>query len=151
MTLKDQLQADLTSAMREGDERRKAALRLTLSNLRVVEVERNRPLSDEELLAVLAQEAKRRRETVAELAGLEGRGAALEHERQELAILEGYLPRQLSRDEIAERVRAIVGDLEIVGPAQLGEVMKRVMPLLKGQADGRVVQEVVREILSGSR
>ena len=150
MSLKDQLQSDLTTAMRQGDERRKAALRLTLANIRNAEVAKNRALSDEEVQAVVAQEVKRRRETVAELQPLPGRGQELEHEQQELALLEAYLPRQLTREEVAERVRAIMGEIEIAGPKNVGMIMQRVMPALKGQADGKVVQDVVREILASA-
>jgi uncharacterized protein YqeY len=149
MSLKDRLQSDLQDAMRQGDARRKAALRLTLSNLRVVEVAKTRhELDDAAVMAVLQQEVKRRRETVSELEKLPERAAQLAEEREELAVLESYLPRQMTRDEIAEHVRAVVA--EMGGTPLVGDVMKRAMPALKGLADGRVVQEVVREILSGS-
>lgn len=149
MSIKEQLQSDLKEAMRQSDERRKAALRLTLAEIRNAEVSKNAPLTEDELLALLRREVKRRRETVAELEGAGNRAEFLGDERAELAILEAYLPRQLGRDEIAERARAIIGELGIAGPAGQGEIMKRLMPLFKGQADGRLVQEVVRDLLSG--
>ena len=149
MSIKEQLQSDLKDAMRQNDERRKAALRLTLAELHNAAVSKNAPLTDEEQLALLRREVKRRRETVAELEGAGNRLEFLRDERAELAILEAYLPRQLGRDEIAERARAVIAELSAAGPAGQGDIMKRLMPLLKGQADGRLVQEVVRELLSG--
>jgi uncharacterized protein len=150
MPIKEQLQSDLKDAMRKSDERRKAALRLTLAEIRNAEVSKRAPLTEEELLALLRREVKRRRETVAELEGAGGRLEYLGDERAELAIMEAYLPKQLTREEIAERAKAIIGEIGVAGPASQGDIMKRMMTLLKGQADGRVVQEVVKELLSGA-
>lgn len=149
MSMKEQLQSDLKDAMRRNDERRKAALRLTLAELHNAAISKNAPLTDEEQLAVMRREVKRRRETIAELEGAGNRPEALSDERAEIAILEVYLPRQLGRDEIAERARTVIAELAAAGTVGQGDIMKRLMPLLKGQADGRLVQEVVRELLSG--
>src|SRR5512138_1093799 len=108
MTLIEQLRSDLKDAMRGGDERRKAALRLTLAEIRNAEVKKNGPLTEDELQALLRREVKRRRETVAELEGAGNRPEYLSDERAELAFMEGYLPRDLSREEIAERAKAII-------------------------------------------
>ncbi len=149
MSIKEQFQADLKEAMRQGDDNRKAALRLTLAEIKNAEVAKIGTLTDEEQLGLLRREIKRRREAILELEGVGNRPEMLQAERAQLAILEAYVPRQLSREEIEERVKAVVGEIGIVGPSGMGEVMKRVMPLLKGQADGRLVQEVVRDLLSG--
>ena len=149
MSIKEQLQADLKEAMRQGDDNRKAALRLTLAEIKNAEVAKIGTLTDDEQIGLLRREIKRRREAILELEGVGNRPEMLGAERAQLAILEAYVPRQLSREEIEERVKAVVGEIGIVGPAGMGEVMKRVMPLLKGQADGRLVQEVVRDLLSG--
>jgi|DewCreStandDraft_1066081.scaffolds.fasta_scaffold02384_9 uncharacterized protein YqeY len=150
MALKEQLQNDLKAALRQGDERRKAVIRMTLAAIRNAEVDKNGPLSEEELAALLQREIKKRRETVAELERA-GRAERLAEEQAELHILESYAPRLLSREEIAAEARAVIAQVHATGPAHMGEVMRQLMPRLKGRADGRLVNEVVRDLLaSGS-
>ncbi len=152
MSLKDKLQADLKDAMRQGDENRKLALRLTMAEIKNAEVAKMSPLSEEEELALLRREVKRRRETIAELEAAGNRPEFLGAERAQLAILEAYLPQQLTREQIEARAKDVIGEIGeigVVGPSAKGQVMKRLMPLLQGQADGKLVQEVVNELLSG--
>jgi uncharacterized protein YqeY len=150
MSIQAKLRADLTEAMRRGDDNRKAALRLTLAEIKNAEVSKNASLTDDEQLALLKREVKRRRETIEELEAAGNRLEMLGNERAQIAFLEAYLPRQLSREEIEERAKAVIGELGIVSgsPAVMGTVMKRLMPLFEGQADGKLVQEVVRDLLA---
>ncbi len=148
MDLKQQLQADLTAAMRQGDENRKRTLRLTLAEIRNAEVAKIGSLSDEEVMQLLRREVKRRQETIAQLEKAGDRPDYLQAERSELTILEAYLPARLGRDEIAARARQVIDEVGASGPVTMDAVMKRLMPQLKGQADGRLVQEVVRELLA---
>jgi len=151
MTLKARLQGDLKAAMKSGDKRKLAALRLTLSSISLVETAETRAthgdLTDEEVLAVLQSEVKRRRDTIAELEKV-GRPGMLADEKAELEALSEYLPRQLSREQIAEAARAVIAQTGASGPAQMGVVMKQLMAQLKGQADGKLINEVVRELLA---
>jgi uncharacterized protein YqeY len=147
VSIKDQLQNDLKEAMRQGDEPRKATIRLALAAIRNAEVEKIGPLNDEELAALIQREIKKRRETVAELEKA-GRAERLAEEQAELRVLERYGPQELSRDEIAAEARAVIAQTQASGPPQMGEVMRQLMPRLKGRADGRLVNEVVRELLA---
>ena len=151
MTLKTKLQDDLKAAMRSGDKRRLAALRLTMSAIQIAETAETRAtrgdLTDEQVIAVIHTEVKRRRDTIAELEKV-GRPELLADEQAELAALLDYLPQQLSRDQVAEAARAVIAETGAAGPAQIGAVMKELMARLKGQADGKLVNEVVRELLT---
>ena len=151
MTLKTQLQDDLRAAMRSGDKRRLAALRLTMSAIRIAETAETRAtrgdLTDDQVIAVIHTEVKRRRDTIADLEKV-GRPELLADEQAELAALLAYLPQQLSRDQVAEAARAVIAETGAAGLAQTGAVMKLLMARLKGQADGKLVNEVVRELLT---
>jgi uncharacterized protein YqeY len=151
MTLRQKIQADLKAAMKSGDKRRLAALRLTLASVKNAETAEGRAtrgdLTDEEMAALLQTEVKRRRDTIAELEKA-NRPEMLADEKAELAALMGYVPKQLAREEIVEAARAVIAATGAAGPAQTGVVMKQLMAQLKGQADGKVVNQVVRELLS---
>jgi uncharacterized protein YqeY len=148
MGLKQQLQGDLKEALRARDERRKSVIRLTLSAIVNAEVEKGGELGDDDVIAVLQKEARRRQDTIAELREV-GRLEMLAKDELELAILEGYLPQLLSREEIAEEARQVVAEVGATGMGQMGPVMRQLMSKLRGRADGRVVNEVVRELLAG--
>jgi uncharacterized protein YqeY len=148
MGLEEQLQGDLREALRARDERRKSVIRLALSAIVNAEVEKGGELGDDDVIAVLQKEAHRRQDTIAELREV-GRPEMLAKEEMELAILERYLPRLLSREEIAEEARQVVAEVGATGMGQMGPVMRQLMSKLRGRADGRVVNEVVRELLAG--
>ncbi|GBD08356.1 hypothetical protein HRbin22_00590 [Candidatus Thermoflexus japonica] len=147
MGLKERLQEDLKAAMRAGDEPRKTAIRMALLAIRMAEVEAARPLSEDEILRVLQNEVKRRRETLEELERA-NRPDRLMAERAELEALLAYLPQPLTREEIEAMAREVIAEIGATSPAQLGEVMKRLMPRVRGRADGREVQEIVRRLLT---
>ena len=148
MSLKIRLADDLKQAMRQGDERRKSTIRLVKAAITNAEIERGKELSDEEVLAVIANQTKQRRESVAEFAK-GGRQDLVSQEEEELQILLSYLPAQMSRHEIEAAARQVIAEVGATSPAQMGEVMRRLMPQLKGKADGSLVNQVVKEILSG--
>jgi len=147
MTLKQQLQDDLKRAMREQDEVRKRTLRMALAAIKNKEIEVQRELDDADVAAILQKEAKQRHETLDELRQVE-RPDLVAAEQAELDVLTEYLPQQLSQDEIAALARQVISDLNATGPRQMGQVMGVLMPQLKGQADGKLVSQVVRELLS---
>lgn len=152
MGLRERLSDDLKEAMRAGDERRKIAIRSIKAAIARAETagEEKITLDDAAILAVIAKEAKQRRESIAEFQKA-GRADLVEAESQELTILESYLPRQMERAEIEAAARAVIAEVGASNPAQLGLVMKPLMARLKGQADGRLVQQIARELLSGPR
>ncbi len=148
MSLKQRLQEDLKEALRARDERRKAVIRLTLAAIANAEIKHGGELDDAGVTTVLQQQARRRRDTIAELQPI-NRPDLLAAEEAELVILEEYLPRLLSREEITAEARQVITEVEATGMRHKGPVMGQLMSRLQGRADGRVVNEIVRELLSG--
>lgn len=143
---KAQIQQDLKDAMRSGDTRRRETLRLLMAAFQQVEVDRRIELTPEDAQAILMTEAKKRREAIEEMQRA-GRTGLAEQEQYELGLIESYLPRQLSRGEIEALARDAIRESGATTPKDMGQVMKVLMPRLKGQADGRLVNEVVRDLL----
>lgn len=149
MSLKERLNNDLKDALRSGDEQRKATLRMALAALHNAEIEAGGELDESAVLGVLAKEAKQRRESIEEFR--KGRRDDLvAREEAQLAIIEQYLPQQMSRDEIAEAARAVIAQVGAQGPADKGKVMPVLINQLRGRADGREINAVVTELLTGS-
>jgi uncharacterized protein len=148
--LKDRLRGDLTQAMKARDEVRTRTLRMALTSITREEVagESARELSDDEVVTVLTREAKRRREA-AEAFAAAGRDEQAAAERAEGVILDGYLPAQLSDEEIAAMVAAVIDETGASGMAAMGQVMKALTPRVAGRADGARVAAEVRRRLSG--
>lgn len=146
MNLKEQLQADLKAAMLNKDELRKEVIRFTIAGIKYAELNKNKPLDEAEVAAALQTEVKRRRDTIAELEKA-NRPDLLKHEQDQLEVLLAYLPKQLSREEIEAVVRQVIAELGVSGPQATGAVMGKLMPQLKGKADGKLINEVVRELL----
>ena len=146
MGLKERLQNDVTQAMRAGDAERRDTLRLLLAAVKQEEVDRQIELDDAGVEAVVAKQAKQRRETMAD-AEKAGRGDLAAKEAVELEIIEAYLPNMMSRDEIIVAAQAVISESGASGMQDMGKVMGQLMPRLKGNADGRIVSEVVRELL----
>jgi uncharacterized protein YqeY len=148
--LKERLRADLTSAMRARDQVRMRTLRLALTSITNEEVAGSsaRDLSDDEVVRVLTREARKRREA-AEAFSAAGRSDQAAAERAEGEILAGYLPAQLTDDELAALVDTAIAETGASGVSGLGQVMKAVTPRVAGRADGaRVAAEVRRRLSS---
>jgi uncharacterized protein YqeY len=148
MSLKEQLQSDLTDAMRSQDEVRRSTLRMALTAVANEEVagKQARTLSDDEVVKVLSRELKKRKEAAAAY-GDAGQQARADAELAEAQVLEGYLPAQLTDDEIAAVVSEAIAALGVAGPSAMGQVMKTVQPKIAGRADGgRVAAEVKRQL-----
>ncbi|MHB1294931.1 MAG: GatB/YqeY domain-containing protein [Anaerolineae bacterium] len=147
MNLQERLVADLQQAMRAKDPIRKDALRLVRTAVQYAEIEWQRTATDSEVQDLIKREVKRRHEAI-DLFRKGKRQDLVDQEENLLAVLLEYLPTQLSREQVEEVVRQIVAELGASGPSQTGPVMKQAMTQLKGQADGRLVNDVVREVLS---
>ena len=152
MGLKKQIEADLKQAMKSRDLARRDVLRMVRAGILDAEVERRSEkghdyqLSDAETLDVLTRYAKQRRQSID--AYREGdREDLAAKEEEELAILQDYLPKQMSREAIAEIVREAMAETGASTVKDLGAVMRVVMPKVKGAADGKTVNEVVRDLL----
>jgi uncharacterized protein len=143
----DRIDRDVKSAMKSGDATRRDALRLVLSSLRDAEKDARRPLTDDEAQTVLRRELKRRREAAQAFhdAGHADRAAA---EESEAALIEGYLPAQLSDEDMEVIVESAIAKLGAKSLKDMGQVMREAMALAAGRADGKRVQERVRARLS---
>lgn len=150
--LKEQLRADLSAAMRARDQVRMRTLRMALTAITNEEVagDTARELSDDDVLKVLAREAKKRREA-ADAFGSAGRAEQAAAEQAEGEVLAGYLPAQLGDDELAGLVAEVIAETGATGMPAMGQVMKAVTPRVAGRADGaRVAAEVRRRLTAGS-
>ena len=148
MSLKQRLHDDLTTAIKARDTVRTATLRMALAAVSNEEVagKAARTLSDDEVVAVLGREAKKRRES-AEAFDSAGRTELADRERGEQAVLDEYLPAQLADDELARLVADAITETGADGPKAMGQVMKAVGPKVAGRAEGaRVAAEVRRQL-----
>lgn len=148
MSLKEKLAEDLKDAMRSRDESRKTAIRMLLTAIKNAEVAAIRQFDDAEVLAVIAKQVKQRRESIEEF-NKAGRQDLVDKEMAEMRVLEAYLPAQMSRDEIVAEAQKVIAELGARGPQDKGKVMGAIMPRLSGRAEGRLVNEVVTELLAG--
>jgi uncharacterized protein len=148
--LKDRLRADLTAAMKARDEVRTRTLRMVLTSVTNEEVagDSARELSDDEVLRLLAREARRRREAADAFAAA-GRAGQAAAERAEDQVLAEYLPAQLSDAELAALVAEVISETGASGMSAMGQVMKAVTPLVAGRAEGGRVAAEVRRALAG--
>lgn len=146
MTLKESLANDLRQALKAGDKPRITALRLVVAGCKNAEIDKGSPLDDAEAIEVIAREVKRHRESITEFTKGNRQDLVMQEEAELAALLE-YLPAQMSREEIAEAARKVIGQVGARGPADKGKVMGQLMPQVKGKADGREVSDVVSELL----
>jgi uncharacterized protein len=143
---KEQLQAALKEAMITKDNVRRDVIRGLLSAVKQVEIDSQKTLDANGTLDVLQKEAKKRRESIDEAVKV-GRSEIADQEKTELAIIETFLPAQLSREEVTKIVQETIAQTGVTSPKEIGKLMGTLMPKVKGQADGKLVNEVVRELL----
>jgi uncharacterized protein YqeY len=148
MGLSDRLRQDMQKAAKERNPLALSALRMALAEIKNKEIEARGPLSDEAILKTLASMVKRRRESI-EAFRKGNRPDLVAQEAGEIAILEVYLPQGLSGEEVAAIAREAIAAAGAKGPSDMGRVMKELMPKVAGRADGKMVSEVVRRLLSG--
>jgi len=150
MTLEERLDADLKDAMRSGDTTRKLAIRAVKTAITEAKVSGTeaKTLNDADVLAIITKQVKQRRDSIVEY-NKGGRPDLAAQEEAEIAVLEVYLPRQLSEAEIRERAQAVIAELGVTDMKGFGPVMKRLSADLRGIADGQIINRVVRELLGG--
>jgi hypothetical protein len=144
MGLKEQLAEDLKTAMKAKDDKRVAAIRMLRDAIAKAELARpaDKPMTEADLLSIVDKQVKQRRESI-ELFQQGNRFDLVEQESAELAVLEKYLPAQLSRDEVKAHVEEIIVAL---GTKEFPKVMREAASKLKGRAEGKLVNEVVKEL-----
>ncbi|MGE5524945.1 MAG: GatB/YqeY domain-containing protein [Rhodospirillaceae bacterium] len=148
MSLRDQLNDDLKTAMRAGDTRRRDALRLLLAALKQKEVDERKALTDADVLAVIERLVKQRREAITQFEQ-GGRQDLADNEKFELSVLTGYMPQQMSDEEIDAEVAAAVTAAGAKAPSDMGKVMAVLKPKLAGRADMGKVSARVKSRLAG--
>jgi uncharacterized protein YqeY len=149
MALREEITKQMAGAAKGGDKLRLSALRLLLAAVKNKEIELRKELTDEGVHQVAATLSRQRRESIEQFKK-GGRLDLAEREEKELEILKAFMPPQLSFGEIREVVKKAVSETGATGINEMGKVMKAVMAELKGKADGKTVQEIVREVLEGS-
>ncbi len=142
-----QIEKDFKDAFRAGDEVRKRTLRMVLASIKLDEVDKGRPLVEEEVSAIFQKELKSRRESIAD-AKQAGRPDIVAEAESEISILKEYLPHQLTQDEINILANEAISEVGASSPQEMGNVMKVLMPRVKGRADGSVVSQTVRKFLT---
>lgn len=148
MNLQNEISAALKDAMRTKDEAKLASLRLLLTAIKNKEKEVRRSLEDQEVISLVASQIKQRKESIDQY-GKAGREDLVKAEKRELEILEGYMPEQLSAEEMSQALDAVIAEVGAVSLKDMGKVMKAAMAKLAGRADGRAINEMVKEKLSG--
>jgi uncharacterized protein YqeY len=144
--LKQKLSDDLKQAMRDGDKVKRSAIRLAIAAIKNTEIARQTTLDDGDILGVIAKEIRQRQESI-EAFNQGGRPELVAIEEAEKAVLEQYMPRQMSRDEITAEARRVIEEVGAAGIRDKGKVMPQLIAKLKGRADGREINEVVTELL----
>jgi len=149
MTLRDRLMEDMKQAMKdkEAGKLKLSVIRMVRSAAKNVEIDRHKELDDNELLEVVAKEVKMRRDSLDEFRKA-GRPELLATLEQEIAILMEYLPEQMSEAEVRTLVIQAVADAQAASAKDMGKVMALLMPKVKGRADGKLVNTIVKELLS---
>ncbi len=144
--LKSRISDDIKQAMKSGDTTRRSTLRLLISSINNAEIAKQDKLDTSDILGIIAKDVKRHQESI-DAFKQGNRPDLVSKEEAEMAILEAYLPEQMSREEIAAAAREVIGAVGAQGPGDKGKVMKELMPRLKGKADGKEINEVVTELL----
>lgn len=148
LQLQERLQSEMKEALRAGDQVRLSVIRLLRSSIKNREIEKGkgRPLSEEELFQLIATAIKQRREAI-EQYQKGHRQDLVDKEQKEMEILQGYLPRPLSRSELLDIIKKASSDAGVTDVKEMGKVMKVLMPQVVGRAEGSEVSQLVREVL----
>lgn len=147
ITDKNELEVELKRALKGGDKIRLNTIRMVLTAIKLAEVDRKGPLDQDALIAIVQKQAKMRQESI-EDATKAKRDDLIPDLEEELSILKGYLPEPLSEDELKVLVTKAIESLNANSPADMGKVMKELMPQVSGKADGKVVSQLVRSLLT---
>ncbi len=145
--LKQKLIDDLKQAMKAGDKVKRSVIRLVMSAIKNAEIARQTALSDADILGVIAKEGRQRQESI-ESFKQGNRPDLVAQEEAELAVLQGYLPPQMTREEIIAAARRVIEEVAAQGPGDKGKVMSKLIAQLKGKADGREINAIVTELLA---
>jgi len=147
--LQEKLMDDLKASMKSGNKQRKLTISLVRASIKNAEIAKQKTLDDAGVIDVIAKEARQRRESIAEFKK-GNRPDLVAKEEAELAVLLEYLPQQISREEIIAAARQVITEVGAQGPGDKGKVMQKLMPQLKGKAEGGTINEIVTGLLSST-
>lgn len=150
MSLIDRIEKDIITALKAGDKVKTTVLRGLKSDLNYRRIDKGDDLSDDDITTVLATAAKKRRESIEQFHS-GGRDDLAAKEKQELSIIEPYLPEQIGEEELRKIIADAIEESSAESPAQIGLIMKAVMPKLKGRADGKLVNRLAASALAGKK
>jgi hypothetical protein len=146
MSLQQRLDDDLKGAIKSSDKLKTSVLRMLKAAVKYKQIEKNRELSEEEIISVISTLSKQRRESI-DLFSKGGREDLADKEKQELSIIQSYLPDQINPEELDRLIIEAIQESSAEGVKDIGQVMRLLMPRVKGAADGKVVNQRVKELL----
>jgi uncharacterized protein YqeY len=142
------IEAEVVAALKAKDNLRLQTLRFVRAALENKRIDKRGPLTDEDVIGVLANQAKQRRDSIEQFRAGKREDLAAK-ETAELAVIEEFLPQAMSEAEVREAVRAAIAETAAASPKDMGKVMAALMPRVKGRADGKLVNQLVRDLLAG--
>ena len=147
MSLNEKLRSDMTAALKQGDTIKLSALRMVIADVRMLEISKNiKTPNDGDILQIIQKQIKQRKDSVSQFEKGERKDLA-DKERSELAILESYMPAQLTEDEIAALVKETIAETGLTAKSDMGKIMKIVSEKAKGRSDGRTLSQIVMRLL----
>ncbi len=148
--LKQKLAGDLKLAMKAGDKVKRSVIRMLMASIGNAEIAKQAALADADILGIIAKEVRQHQESIDSFK--QGKRPDLvAKEEAEMEVLQAYLPKQMTHEEIVEAARQVIAEVGAQGPGDKGKVMPNLIARLKGRADGRIINEVVTELLSQQR
>lgn len=145
--LKEKLQQDIKDALKSGDSKKRMVLGMVLSAIKNKEIEKRSELSDDDVVAVISSEIKKRKDSVEQFEK-GGRPELAEGEKQEVEMLMAYMPEQMSEADVRNEVKKVISETGAKDMKEMGKVIGAVMAKVKGKADGQLVSRMVKEELS---
>lgn len=146
MSIKDQLTESLKTAMKESNNDLKRVVRMVISSIKNSEIDKGKPLTDEEVISILHKEIKSRHEVI-DSAKISNRQDLIDEANSDIDILNKFLPAGLSEEEILQIVKEEIGAIGATSPSDMGKVMKSVLPKIAGRAPGNKVSQIVKDLL----
>lgn len=146
MTLKQKLQEDLKTSMKNKDTLRKSVITLIRSSIKQVEVDKRVELNDDDIIDIISKQLKQRNDSLEQFLDA-GREDLVEETRSEIEVLKEYLPQQLSEEELNEIVKQTISEVGATSMKDMGKIMSVIKPKTKGRADGKLINKLVKENL----
>ncbi|TQQ85729.1 GatB/YqeY domain-containing protein [Peptacetobacter hominis] len=146
MSLKQKLQEDLKTSMKNKDTVRKSVVTLIRSSIKQIEVDKRIELNDDDIIDIISKQLKQRNDSLEQFLDA-GREDLVEETRSEIEILKEYLPQQLSEEELNEIVKQTISEVGATSMKDMGKIMSAIMPKVKGRADGKLINKLVKENL----